>query len=134
MKNFLLDPDMSTMQGVFYPTGYALVLFADALHAEQAASALETSGFDGEEVFILSPQVILKDIGKIDGESDVALPSVGTEAATVRKYVDLAREGHWALMVKVPSDDHTQRLMDIVRPLPFSYGQKYHMLAIEDLE
>lgn len=134
MKNFVLDPKMSTMKGIFYPTGYAFVLFADAQHAEQAASELETAGFDGEEVFILSPHVILKEIGKIDGESDVALPSVGTEAATVRKYIDLAREGHWALMVKAPDDDDTKRLMDIVRPLPFSYGQKYHMLAIEDLE
>ena len=134
MNDFVLDPKMLTMQGVFYPTDYALVLFADAQHAEQAARELETAGFAGEDVFLLSPKVILKEIGHIDGESDVALPSVGTEAATVRKYIDLAREGHWGVMVKAPNDDDTKRLMDIVRPLPFSYGQKYHMLAIEDLE
>ena len=134
MKTFELKPKMLTLQGVFYPTGYAFVLFPDAQDAEQAARELEAAGFDGQDILMLSPEVILKEIGKMDGESDLALPSVGTEAATVRKYIDLALEGHCGLLVKAPSDADTQRLMRIVGRLPFSYGQKYHMLAIEDLE
>ncbi|NML85373.1 RNA-binding protein [Polaromonas sp.] len=134
MKTFALDPKMLTLQGVFYPTGYALVLFPEMSDAEQAGRELEASGFDGQDIMLIPPKVILKEIGKIDGESDVVLPSVGTEGATVRKYVDLAREGHCALMVRAPSDEDTKRLMAVVGRLPFSYGQKYHMLAIEDLE
>jgi len=38
------------------------------------------------------------------------------------------------LMVKAPSDDDSERLMSVVREIPFSYAQKYHMLAMEDLE
>ena len=83
---------------------------------------------------MLTPAVILREIGKIDGESQVALPSVGTEGATVHRYIEFASEGHHALMIKSPSDAHTERVMSVVRELPFSYGQKYHMLAIEDLE
>lgn len=134
MQSFLMTPKMTTLQGVFYPTGYAFLMFPDAENAEQAASELEAAGFADRDVMLLTPQVVLKEIGMIDGESTVALPSVGTEGATVRKYIDLAREGHHALMVRAPSDDDTERLMKIVRELPFSYGQKYHMLAIEDLE
>ena len=59
---------------------------------------------------------------------------MGTEGATVNKYINLAREGHHALMVKARSDDDSERLMSVVREFPFSYAQKYHMLAIEDLE
>jgi hypothetical protein len=129
-----MDSKMTTMQGVFYPTGYAFVMFPDADNAEQAARELEAAGFRDEDVMLLTPPVILKEIGKIDGESTVALPSVGTEGATVHKYIDLAREGHHALMVKAPSDKDSERLMAIVRKFPFSYGQKYHMLAMEDLE
>ena len=66
--------------------------------------------------------------------SDVVLPSVGTEGATVRKYVDLARKGHCALMVKVASDEDTERVMQAARQASFSYGQRYHLLAMEDLE
>lgn len=134
MQAFSMDPRMTTIQDVFYPTGYAFLMFPDAENAEQAARELEAAGFDGQYIMLLTPEVILKEIGKIDGESSVALPSVGTEAATVRKYIDFAREGHHALMVKAPSDKDAERMMSIVRKLPFSYGQKYHMLAIEDLE
>lgn len=134
MQSFLMNPKMTTLQGIFYPTGYAFLMFPDAENAEQAARELEAAGFADQDVLLLTPRVVLKEIGKIDGESTVELPSVGTEGATVRKYIDLAREGHHALMVKTPSNDDTERMMAIVRKLPFSYGQKYHMLAMEDLE
>jgi hypothetical protein len=83
---------------------------------------------------LLTPADILSQIGKADDESDVALPSVGTEGATVRKYVDLAREGHHALMIPTPSQEATERIMAVVRQVPFSYAQRYHLLVIEDLE
>ena len=134
MKPFVLIPKMLTLQGVFYPTGYAFLLFPDEDDARNAVAKLEAAGFDGDNIMLLPPEVILREIGRVDGESDVELPSVGTEGATVRKYVDLAREGHFALMVKAPSDKDTQRVMAAVANLPFSYGQKYHILAIEDLE
>jgi len=129
-----MTPKMTTLQGVFYPTGYAFLMFPDAGNAEQAGRELEAAGFGEQDVMLLTPQDILKEIGGIDGESTLTMPSVGTEGATVRKYIDLAREGHHALMVKAPSDNDSERVMSIVRNLPFSYGQKYHMLAIEDLE
>jgi hypothetical protein len=134
VQAFVMTPKMSTLQGVFYPTGYAFLMFPDAESAEQAAGELETAGFDGRDVMLLTPEVILKDIGKTGGASSLTLPSVGTEGFTVRKYIALAREGHHALMVKAPSDKDTERVMSIVRKFPFSYGQKYHILAIEDLE
>jgi hypothetical protein len=134
VQAFVMTPKMSTLQGVFYPTGYAFLMFPDAENAEEAARELEAANFDDQDIMLLTPELILREIGKIDGESSIALPSVGTEGATVRKYIDLAREGHHALMVKAPSDKESERMMSIVRKLPFSYGQKYHMLAIEDLE
>ncbi len=130
-----MNPDMSSMQGIFYPTGYAFVMFPDADSARRAAQELESAGFAGQDVMFLTPHVIFRDVGKItDEDSTVELPSVGTEGATVNKYIHLARQGHHALMVKAPSDSDTQRLMDVARKMSFSYGQKYHMLAMEDLE
>jgi hypothetical protein len=125
---------MTSMQGVFYPTGYVFLMFPDAQTAEQAGQALAAAGLDTQEAMLLTPQVILQEIGKLDERSNVMLPSVGTEGATVGKYIALAREGHHALMLKSPSDEDTERVMSAVRNLPFSYAQKYHMLAIEDLE
>ena len=135
MKDFELTPKMLTLGGVFYPTGYAFILFPDLEDAMRVARELEAEvevGSDG--IMLLTPDAILTQIGKADDQSDVALPSVGTEGATVRKYVDLAREGHYALMIPTPSQETTERIMAVVRQVPFSYAQRYHMLVIEDLE
>jgi hypothetical protein len=131
MKHFELTKKMLSMGGVFYPTGYAFIMFPDAEDAKQVAHELEV-GSDG--VMLLTPEDIIADLGRADGHSDVHLPRVGTEGATVHKYVDLAREGHHALMIPVPNKDATERIMEVVRKVPFSYAQKYHSLAIEDLE
>ncbi|HAL36884.1 MAG TPA: hypothetical protein DCP03_01675 [Polaromonas sp.] len=131
MKDFELTDKMLSMGGVFYPTGYAFIMFPDIEDARQAARELETGR---DDILLLTPASILEEIGKVDGLSDVLLPSVGTEGATVHKYVELAQQGHHALMIPVPSHEATERVMTVVRKLPFSYAQKYHMLAIEDLE
>jgi hypothetical protein len=131
MKNFELTKKMLSMGGVFYPTGYAFIMFPNLEDARHVAHELEMAS---NGIMLLTPEDILEDIGKADGHSDVNLPRVGTEGATVHKYVDLAREGHHALMIPVPSKDATERIMEVVRTVPFSYAQKYHSLAIEDLE
>lgn len=131
MKNFELTPKMLSLGGVFYPTGYAFIMFPDAASAAQVARELEA---DHPGIMLLTPADILTQIGKADDQSDVALPSVGTEGATVRRYVALAGQGHHALMVPAPSQDATERIMEVVRKVPFSYAQRYHLLVIEDLE
>lgn len=131
MKDFELTQKMLNMGGVFYPTGYAVIMFPDAADARKVASELE-AGNDG--LMLLSPETILKEISPADGHSDVHLPSVGTEGATVHKFGDLAREGHYGLMVPVHSGEDTERVMAVVRTVPFSYAQRYHSLAMEDLE
>jgi hypothetical protein len=134
MKTFALLPKMLTLSGVFYPTGYAFIMFPEGAQAEAAARELAEGGFDEEAIMLLEPDTILREIGRVDGDSDAALPSVGTEGHTVHTYVKLAREGQHALMVHTPSEKETERVMAVVRKQPFSYAQKYHMLAMEDLE
>ena len=134
MENFKLTKNMLTMSGVFYPKGYVFILFQEAEHAAQVSRELDADFAEEKIVMLLDPQTILREIGKVDGESDITLPSVGTEGATVAKYVQLAKAGNYAVMAKVTSDKHAERIMTAVRKVPFSYGQRYHLLALEDLE
>ena len=127
-SNLLITPAMFTMGGVFYPKGFAFVMFP----TEAQAGSVDVSGF--ESAALLTPQQVLQDVCQVKDDSDVELPSVGTEGATVRKYLDLARQGHAALLVKVGSSDETEQLMKSARTAGFSYGQRYHLLAMEDLE
>ncbi len=131
MQPFELTKKMLTLSGVFYPTGFAFIMFPDAESASKAAKNLDSLS---ETVMLLTPETVLKEIGKVDGDSDVALPDVGTEGATVQLYVHLARKGHHAVMVEVADSDAAERVVAQARDQGFSFGQRYHMLAIEDLE
>jgi hypothetical protein len=134
MKSIQITSHMFTMSDVFYPKGYTFVMFPNAQDAEQVAKELDVSLAENAELMLLSPQAVIRDIGKLDtDETPASMPSIGTEAATVAKYINLARQGHHALMVRVHSDAETELVMQAVRKVPFSYGQRYHLLAIEDL-
>lgn len=131
MKNFELTKKMSTLSGVFYPKGYAFIMFPEEGDARQVTDEL---GAAASEAMLLDPQTILQEIGKVDGDDESAMPDVGTESATVMKYIALARQDHYALMIPVHGDQEKERLMVAVRKTPYSYAQLYHLLAMEDLD
>lgn len=133
MRPFSLEPRMLTMGGVFYPTGYLFVMFPTLEDAERLDHDLLESGYRDHDVMLVKPQAILEDIGKTVPHSDGALPSVGTEVATVHEYEERALRGHCAVLVHAPSSKDTEFVMDVVHNLPFTYAQKYRPLVIEDM-
>lgn len=133
MKPFALEPDMVTMGGVFYPTGYMVLMFPTEKEARDAGHALEADGQNGESICLLTPQQIQEQIVRTVGNADIPLPSAGTEADTVRHFAQLASQGHYALMIHAPSHDESGHVMQVLRDAPISYGQKYRKLVIEDL-
>ncbi|KQP22985.1 hypothetical protein [Pseudorhodoferax sp. Leaf267] len=133
MQALDLQPNMLTMAGVFYPTGYIFAMFPTEADAKSVGQTIERASLSKEPVILLSPQDVLEKVVRTVGSADIPLPSAGTEAATVRQYAALAGQGHWALMVHAPDADETEAVMDVVRTAPFSFAEKYRMLVIEDL-
>lgn len=133
MKQFSIEPDMLTLGGVFYPTGYMFLMFPTEQDARNAEKALEDHGHNGESISLLTPADIQEKVVRTVGNADIPLPSAGTEADTVRRFAELASKGHHALMIHAPSHDESERVMEVLRGAPISYGQKYRHLVIEDL-
>lgn len=133
MKPFSIEPNMLTLRGVFYPTGYMFIMFPTEKDARDAERALEDSGINGESISLLSPQDIQEKVVRTVGSADIPLPSAGTEADTVRHFAQLASEGHHALMIHAPGAKDSERVMAALKDAPMSYGQKYRLLVIEDL-
>lgn len=131
MKAFAIEPSMLTLRGVFYPTGYMFVMFPTEKIARDAEHALEQNGSTGEKISLLTPEDIQQKIAHTI--ADISLPSAGTEADTVRHFDELASQGHYALMIHAPSASETERIMNVLKDFPISYGQKYRYLVIEDL-
>jgi len=134
MKNFYLEPRMrATIGGAFYPSGYSMVMFPSAEDANRIGHKLIENGVSGDEIYLIPPATLLAEITPTVTESDDPLPSAGTDAATVRAYTKLAREGHTALLVKTKNEEAANRMMELVRTVPYSIAQRYRTLVIEDL-
>jgi hypothetical protein len=133
LSSFSLDESMlATLGGAFYPKGYSMVMFPDEATAISVGSDLSSQKPE-VEIFHLPPASILSQITPTVSDADEPLPSAGTEAATVRAYTKLAREGHHALLVETPDEESAEWLMETVRKAPYSIAQRYRMLVIEDL-
>ena len=133
MKPFSIEPNMLTLRGVFYPTGYMFIMFPTEKDARDAERALEDSGVTGESISLLTPQEIQEKVARTVGSADMPMPSAGTEADTVRHFAQLASQGHHALMIHAPSAKDSDRVMQVLKDAHMSYGQKYRHLVIEDL-
>jgi hypothetical protein len=132
MRPFQLENHMKTMRGVFYPTGYLVLMFPSKDAATAAANKLHEDGVNHEDVLLVTPEDFRRDILDATGD-DAALPSAGTEGDTVRRFAELAQEGHHALMIHAPSGDASDRVMQALQGADISYGQKYRTLVIEDV-
>lgn len=134
MKHFTLAPHMTAaVGGAFYPSGHSFVMFPHAADASRIGHQLIDEGFSGDEVYLIPPHVVLEQITPTVRDTDNPLPSAGTDGATVRAYTKLAREGHTALLVRTKDEASAQRLMMLVREVPYSIAQRYRALVIEDL-
>lgn len=135
MKKFALTPDMlAVLGGTFYPTGHAMLMFENADKAREAASTLVRQGaVEEDSIQFIAPETLLAQITPTVADADDPLPSPGTEAATVRAYTALAREGHAGLLVPTPDDATRDAVMAALAPLRPSMAQRYRALAIEDL-
>lgn len=132
MKPFHLDSHMVTMAGTFYPTGYMVLMFPTEQDARDALKLLEDADLD-DDVSLITPEQFQEEVVRTLGLADTPLPSAGTEGDTVRKFAQLASQGHHALMIHAPSHDESDRVMAVLKDARISYGQKYRRLVIEDI-
>lgn len=133
MKHFQLDSSMTNMRGQFYPTGYMVLMFPSRDDADRAARLLQDGGLSAEALALMTPDVVREQLARTIGSQGIPLPSAGTEADTVRRIVEFANQGHHGLMVHAPHAEDSDRVMELLRDVPMSYGQKYRRLVIEDV-
>lgn len=133
MKQFQLSRDMVNMGGQFYPTGHIVAMFPGDEAVRAAVHALKEAGVNEDDLSLITPEVMMRDIVRTVGNADLPLPSAGTEADTVRRFSQLAAEGHFALLIHVSRDHDAHRMMEHLAGHMPSHAQYYRRLVIEDL-
>ncbi|MEJ5988619.1 RNA-binding protein [Ramlibacter sp. PS3R-8] len=134
MKRFHLDPGMTNMRGVFYPKGHMVLMFPTAQDALHAAELLRQDGVAENDLCLADPGEFEAQVADAsDDDDDLLLPSVGTEGETARRFRQLARQGHHALIVHAAAGLSSDHVLEVLRDTHISYGQRYRFLVIEDL-
>jgi hypothetical protein len=123
---------MRTMGGKFYPTGWLVLMLPGEREAQEAARKLVDGGLADTDVMMVTPEQFRTEILGTTGDDNI-LPSAGTEGDTVRQFATYAMRGHHALMVHAPENEHSDRVMELLRDCPIAYGQRYRKLVIEDI-
>jgi len=134
MRHFTLEPNMrASFGGAFYPTGHSLVMFPSAEDASRIGHRLIEKGIvSGDEVYLMPPETVLAEIAPTVRTSDNPLPSAGTDGATVRAFLKLAQDGHTGLLIRTKDGATAERVMELVRTVPYSIAERYRTLVIED--
>ena len=132
MRPFQLDSGMTTMRGTFYPTGWMVLMFPAEQQARDAATLLAREGIAEDAMMFLTPADVQRHIVNAVGD-DKIVPSAGTEGDTARRIAEFAAQGHHGLMVHVPHQADADRVTELLRDAPISYGQRYRKLVIEDI-
>ena len=132
MRPFQLDSGMTTMRGTFYPTGWMVLMFPGEQQARDAAQLLARNGIAEDAMMFLTPSDVQRHIVDAIGDDHI-VPSAGTEGDTARKIADLSAQGHHGLMVHVPHQQNADRVTELLKDAPISYGQRYRTLVIEDI-
>lgn len=131
MTPFSLDSSMTSMGGVFYPTGHVFALVPSDDVAQAAAQALHALGYEGAVRHAI-PAVILSDILPTMGVEEEQLQSVGIEGVIVRRIGELAQAGHHGLLVALGQDD-AQEVADVLNVYGAAVAFYYREQVIEEL-
>ena len=127
------NANLPTSFGIFYPTGWTVVAFPTEAAAEQVRRDLLTGGYNEEDCKLVpchqvipSAEAQLKDAGW--------LAQLGKSDDMVGRHLAAAKLGSTFLIVFAPSDTEAERVMNVVRRVPFDFAHRYHRFAIQEMK
>jgi len=119
--------------GTFKPVGYTVLAYPDEATARDALARLEANGFAEEDVILASSANLFPKVKEQMPEAQGVVGAQGYEVVLMRRYLDIAAQGAWWLMVWSPDEADVQRAKRVIAdPRPMSAAH-YGRIMIEDL-
>lgn len=118
--------------GVFSPTGYVLMVFADDANAEKARQALLEHGFRDSDVTHYDKDEVQGEIERSEEHATDPV-QIGQDMEKVDRYLEFAKRGAGFLVVHAPEEELSRRAVNIVRPFQLQFAEKYNRLTLEEL-
>ena len=123
---------MTTMNGVFYPTGHVFALFQNEEALQNAAGALEDATHPGSLAHA-SPDRIRREVTRTVDDTESVLPSVGADNDIVRRIDDLAQQGYHGVLIELADKDNMKNLQAALTQAQATAAFYYRTFVIEEL-
>jgi hypothetical protein len=126
------DERFHTRNGVFYPTGSALLALPDEEHLGKMVDLLSEGGVSREAITLLRPEQMREIIDRSQRDAGVLSRIVSAELKQLKILEQLAKAGNSFVLVKT-NDDTVPLLQRVGLQAGASKGLLYHTLAVEEL-
>lgn len=127
------ESNLPTEFGIFYPTGWIVVAFPEMESAQRVRNDLLTGGYSEEECkLVRGDQVIPTAAAQLDDAS--WLGRLGKADEMLQQHLTAAKRGSAFIVVYAPSDDEAERVMNVVRRVPFEFAHRYRRFAIQEMK
>jgi hypothetical protein len=134
MAETITKTNLPRLSSVFTPIGHVVIAFPTDADAAQAREALQTGGYEADEVLQFRSDEVIADIEQTrDNLGLLAHLGLSTEWSEVGRDYELAQQGAAFLVVYAPSEAETKRVMNVAHRFNAILARKYHRLAIEHL-
>lgn len=117
--------------GVFHPRGHLVVAFSRHEDAAKVRQDLLTGGYDPADCVLATAEQVAEGARKNLQDHTGFLATLGKSDEAVAKHLEAAKQGHTFLMMYAPGDLESERAMNVVRRVPFSFAHRYHRFAIQ---
>jgi hypothetical protein len=126
------EDQFNRRNGVFYPSGFALLAMPDEDSVRQAVDALTQNGLQESEITLLRPEQMHQLTDQSQHDAGLLSRIVAAELKQMTVLEQLAETGHHFLLVK--NTDETGPLLQTVgAKARISKGLAFHTLAVEEL-
>lgn len=126
------DDRFNTRNGVFYPTGYALLAIPDECKLSSAIEGLANRGVPEEDLTLLRPEQMRQLTDQSQRDAGVLARVVSAELKQMAVLEQLADAGNQFVLVK--NTDRSRKVLESIGvDAGASKGLLFHTLAMEEL-
>ena len=126
------EEQFNTRNGVFYPTGSALLAVPDEEHLGKLVDLLSEGGVGSADITLLRPEQMKELTDRSQRDAGVLSRIVSAELKQLKILEQLAKAGNSFVMVKA-HDDTVPVLQRVGTQAGATKGLLYHTLAVEEL-